>query len=345
MIESTYEKEGGDNMINRMKEVLCWNCRKKVAYRINARKEVRMIKGIRYHYNEKYAICCECGEELTVPGLDDENENELDVIFRQENNLITIEEISMILEKYNIEKRPLSNLLGFGELTITRYLDGQLPNKRYSDLLKRLLKYDEVMRQVLEEGKDRITEIAYHKVEESIANREYLWGATSRIERVALYMIDSLYEVSNLSLQKLLYYYKALGYVFCKRDMLEEHCEAWVHGPVFTKIYEKYKCFGRGPIIDDYMQDERECILSQEEKKLCDFVMRTFGIYNASILRELTHREKPWLEARGGLSITDRCSNIIQDSVIQRYFVEMNDKFDLQSEEGVENYVKSLDVI
>ena len=31
----------------------------------------------------------------------------------------------------DIEKRPLSKLLGFGELTITRYLDGQLPSVKY----------------------------------------------------------------------------------------------------------------------------------------------------------------------------------------------------------------------
>ena len=35
----------------------------------------------------------------------------------------------------DIEKRPLSKLLGFGELTITRYLDGQLPSVKYSNIL------------------------------------------------------------------------------------------------------------------------------------------------------------------------------------------------------------------
>ena len=35
----------------------------------------------------------------------------------------------------DIEKRPLSKLLGVGELTITRYLDGQLPSVKYSNIL------------------------------------------------------------------------------------------------------------------------------------------------------------------------------------------------------------------
>lgn len=33
----------------------------RVTYTIKARKEVRNIKGIDYLYNEKYAVCDQCG--------------------------------------------------------------------------------------------------------------------------------------------------------------------------------------------------------------------------------------------------------------------------------------------
>lgn len=45
-------------------EVLCWNCRKKVTYTIKARKDIQNIKGIDYQYNERFAICNECKEEI-----------------------------------------------------------------------------------------------------------------------------------------------------------------------------------------------------------------------------------------------------------------------------------------
>ena len=70
-------------MSERMHNVLCWNCRKKVSYRIKAHKEERIIKGVAYWFDEKYALCEECGEEVTVPGLDDENEREIDCIYRK----------------------------------------------------------------------------------------------------------------------------------------------------------------------------------------------------------------------------------------------------------------------
>lgn len=331
--------------MERSHKVLCCNCRKCVTYTIKVRKETRNIKGIDYLYDEKYAVCAECGEEITIPGLDDENEREIDGIFRKNNQLITIDEIAAIMDKYNIEKRPLSNLLGLGELTITRYLDGQLPSKRYSDMLLRLLKYDEEMKRLLAENKDRITANACRKVEAAIENREQMLSHETKIESAALYIIHSAYEVTNLSLQKLLYYFKAFGYVFCGRELLGEECEAWVHGPVFPLIYEKYRTFGRQVIPCDRDALDYEQLLDEEERRTLDFVLRCFGIYNGSILRELTHREKPWCDARAGLGNTERCTNIIKNEDIKNYFDDMNLKYNLLEKQGVENYIKSLNVI
>lgn len=337
--------EGGDAMMERNHKVLCWNCRKKVSYTIKARKETRNIKGIDYLYDEKYAICDECGEEITVPGLDDANERDIDNIYRQHNGLIMIDQIYEIMDRYNIEKRPLSNLLGFGEITITRYLDGQMPTKRYSDMLLRLLHYDEEMKHLLETGKEKITANAYRKVEEAMQDREKFLSHDTKIEIVALYIINSFYDVTNLSLQKLLYYVKALGYVFCGRDLLQEECEAWVHGPVFPRIYEKYKNFGREVIHNETGELDYEQLLTAEEHKVIDYVLQCFGIYNGSVLRELTHRERPWQEAREGLGDMERCTNIIKNADIQQYFAEMNEKYKLHKKNGVENYIKSLQVI
>ena len=86
---------------------------------------------IEIEYEEFYGVCDECKTEIFVPGLDDRNEEIIEEEFRKKKNLITISDIKKILEKYNVEKRPLSKLLGFGELTITRYIDGQLPSAKY----------------------------------------------------------------------------------------------------------------------------------------------------------------------------------------------------------------------
>lgn len=50
-----------------MKEVLCCECRCLREYTLHTRWNEE------YAYNEKYATCNSCGNEITVPGLDDEN--------------------------------------------------------------------------------------------------------------------------------------------------------------------------------------------------------------------------------------------------------------------------------
>ena len=44
-----------------------------------------------------------------------------------------MEDIERLMKLYNIGKAPLSLALGFGEVTITCYLAGQVPSKEYSD--------------------------------------------------------------------------------------------------------------------------------------------------------------------------------------------------------------------
>lgn len=65
----------------------------------------------------------------------------------------------------------------------------------------------------------------------------------------------------------------------------------------------------------------------------------------AALLRELTHREKPWIEAREGLGNTERCANVIKNVNIEQYFSEMNRKYELHKKSGVEDYIRSLQVI
>ena len=105
------------------------------------------------------------------------------------------------------------------------------------------------------------------------------------------------------------------------------------------------QCFGKEVIQEDVRELDFEELLSKDERAVCDYVLQCFGVYNGSVLRELTHRERPWKDAREGLGDTQVCNNIIRNVEIQKYFEEVNKKFDLHKKSGVENYIKSLQVI
>jgi len=66
-----------------------------------------------------------------------------------------LEKILEIPQKYNIGKRPISLLLGWGEMTFTRYCDGDMPTKQYSDVLQRIYDDPAFYLSLLEENKGK----------------------------------------------------------------------------------------------------------------------------------------------------------------------------------------------
>lgn len=72
---------------------------------------------------------------------------------------------------FKIGKRPLSLLLGWGEQTFSRYCDGDMPTKQYSDILKRIYEDPIYYLSVLEDNKDRLKSmISYEKSKATTMN-------------------------------------------------------------------------------------------------------------------------------------------------------------------------------
>lgn len=324
------------------RELLCSKCRKRVLYNIFKRPAKRIIKDIEIEYEEYYGVCNECKTEIYVPGLDDRNEEKIEEVFRKKKNLIAVSDIKRILEKYNIEKRPLSRLLGFGELTITRYIDGQMPSAKYSDVLIEILNNEQTMKKYVDKHNEAVSAVSVNKVLRAIEQCEEEKKYNNSAERIALYIISSGKEITNLLLQKVLYYVKAMSRIIIGKSIIFEPCEAWKYGPVFPSVYEKYREFHKQE-IEINLSKEYVCgLLTEEEKLVVDYVMNTFGIYNAWFLKDLTHHEEPWIIAREGLSEDDSSRNQMDEDVIFTYFAQINEKYNLKTYEGVEAYINYM---
>ena len=324
------------------KELLCSKCRKRVSYHIFKQPAKALIKDIEIEYEEYYGICDECQSEIYVPGLDDRNEEIIEEVFREKKKLISISNIKKILEKYNVEKRPLSKLLGFGELTITRYIDGQLPSAKYSDILYEVLKDEQKMKEYVEANKDKVSMVAVNKVLRAIERCEVEKKYDNSAEKVALYIVSSGREITNLLLQKVLYYVKAISELFEGKSIIMEPCEAWKFGPVFPTVYEKYREFGKQEIEVNLSKEYVNELLTEEERNIVDYVINTFGIYSAWFLKDLTHHEEPWIAARKGLSEDDASRNQMDENIIKKYFGKINERYNLKIATGVEAYINDM---
>lgn len=77
---------------------------------------------------------------------------------------LTKEDILKILDQYRIGRKPLAALLGWGETTVMQYLSCEnIPDNEYTKKLKRLLDDPGYYRELLVEGKSRITSVAFKK--------------------------------------------------------------------------------------------------------------------------------------------------------------------------------------
>lgn len=110
--------------------------------------------------------------------------------------------------------------------------------------------------------------------------------------------------ISNLKLQKLLYY--AQGAFLAIKDvrLFDEPILAWMHGPVVESMYQKYKSNGaRGIAPDENFENNVVNDINKEDKSLLVDVYETFGKYSAWGLRQMTHEESPWQETEQGEEI------------------------------------------
>lgn len=331
-------------MSERGRTDFCVACRKDTEYTLEKRNIVKVIKDVEYSFSITVAVCEECGEEMSIPGLIDKNIQEIDEQYRSYNGIVSIEDIGKLLKIYKIGKEPLSLALGFGEVTISRYLNGQIPSKEYSDIMRMALSSPAFMLKKLDENKGRIALAAYNKAYEAARQIEALFSVSDRMLRVIACVFEILEEVTPLMLQKLLYFIQGVGLALNKKPMFEENCQAWVHGPVYPEVYDLFRDFKYNPIEDArfavFMGSKD--VLTKEEHRVIELVVNTFGEYSGKVLERITHVESPWRIARKGYADKIPSCEPISMRDIEEYFADQNAKYDFSSEEGLQKYIGNM---
>lgn len=125
--------------------------------------------------------------------------------------------------------------------------------------------------------------------------------------------------ISNLKLQKLLYYAQGFHLVMFGQPLFENSIEAWRHGPVVKGVYRDYAQHGSNSIPRP--TDFNIETIDEETRDFLDEVYKIYGQYSAWRLRQMIHDEPPWQEAwaRGE-------SSVVQHRAMQDYFKTLIDE-------------------
>lgn len=119
--------------------------------------------------------------------------------------------------------------------------------------------------------------------------------------------------ISNLKLQKLLYYLNGFFMAAFNKKLFENPIEAWQYGPVVREAYFNYKEFGSGAISTP--ENVKIIILPKEDEALFSEVMEEYGQFSAIKLMNMTHEELPWQK-----TFNENPQGEIPDDLILEYF-------------------------
>ena len=323
-------------------KTFCEECRNDVEYTTASVPMTGTIKGKEYHYTGTEARCADCGNLVFVPEISDDNLRSLYNVFREENGIVSLDVICAIPEKYDIGKRPLSLLLGWGELTFSRYCDGDIPTRQYSDILQRIYNEPQFYSELLEANKANLkSQRTYEKTRRAVdALLSVDAPSNSKINTVIQYLLYQCEDITPLALQKALYYIQGFHFAFYRTFLFPEDCQAWTHGPVYRDIYFRYRDYRFDPIEKTTTFDTS--VFSASEKAICDSVINNICCYSGKILERFTHNEAPWLTTRGDLPDSAPSDRIIEKSVIGAYFDVVKAKYNMVNPRDIKDYAQDM---
>ena len=122
--------------------------------------------------------------------------------------------------------------------------------------------------------------------------------------------------MTNLRLNKLLYFAQSWCLVKLNRPLFEEDVQAWKYGPVIPSVYKKLKKYGRERIkntVGNYSAD----IFSSDELEILIEVANIYCKFSSPALVDLTHKiGSPWQQ----IYCKNKSNQIISKESLKNYF-------------------------
>lgn len=245
-------------MKNKTIKDYCPKCNKITFIEIVRKEEVGNVKGQEIHSESNIPICKECGEEVFIEKYEEENLDNAYNVYREKNNILFVDEIKLIRDQYGISQSDMSKALGWGAKTITRYENGDIPDKSHNGLLK-LISQPSSFKLVFEDNKMNLEEPERLRIEKAINvqcnsfkylksgilscfdNQPNIYNGNqlfdyNKLLNVFLFFAKNVDELFKTKLNKLLFYVDFIAY----RE----------HGKSITGL--RYTHLDYGPVPDKY---------------------------------------------------------------------------------------------
>ncbi len=135
---------------------------------------------------------------------------------------------------------------------------------------------------------------------------------------VARYILHAKGRMSAWKLQKLCYYAQAWSLAWTEAPLFDEDFEAWSNGPVCRALFNEYR--GAFMVSEGDIPRGDAANLTADERDTVDVIIRDYGDMPPFELRELSHSEAPWRDARNGLPDGASSHTLIDKTAMGSYY-------------------------
>lgn len=189
-----------------------------------------------------------------------------------------------LMHRYEIGKKPLSRLLGWGDTTIMRYLDGVEPNREFAARIEQLAKNPWEYSRVLEKNKEKLTDTAYRKTRKAVYREIFCDRSTEAMQYVVALAEG---DISPYRVMMVLYYAQVCSMVLRGLPLFEEEADFSPGQPlVYPRLYGQMREYGV-----KVLQPETGSFSAEEQEYLKQVYLVLNG-YSPNALKALHVREK-----------------------------------------------------
>lgn len=304
-------------------EMACPICNKVHLLENRKRLTQAVVKEDTVDYQEVYYLCPSSDDEENefVPaGIMDENLLRVRDAYRLKNDLLTSNDIAQIRCFYELTQSDFSALLGWGDVTVTRYESKTIQDETYDNIMRMVYENPMFALECIDRHKDRFTLEKYNKIRNNITIKiegsgflyfkkqiinslyvtfgdktEFNGYKTLDIEKVANvigYFSQFIEKLNKVKLMMLLWYTDA---IFFKRN-----------GISMTGLVYKHMSLGALPIAHDEIiylptvkvveeiinEDESYRICPNEEVNISKFTLEELSVLETVATTFINYKSK-----------------------------------------------------
>ena len=319
----------------RMVILECPICNERHAFEEKVRMDKTIVKGELVEYKEVYFACDKYDEENEFANGKMMNANLLRArnAYRKKKGLLTSDEIVAIREKYGLSQVDLSNLLGWGEVTISRYESKAIQDEPYDNILREIrdnplqaFAYLEKNRDKLGDKYSEIKSRILKCIEEYDLNRQALqseyvqYGSLdeyngnkkldiNKLENMINFFASQMKGLYKVKLMKLLWYADSLSY---KLNQCSMSGLVYYHYDMGALPKGHYKILGLNNINvkEEYESPEvvkyhilpndsfDASVFSADELQILNCVVKKFKYMKVTDIINYMHEEVAYLETK-----------------------------------------------